>query len=114
AARTCNDFDDLLDLARTINMETCAPPLSDTQVIEKATSAWRYQISGNNWVGRRARASTDRDEILALSRDPGAAMLLNLLRVSHVDPDQPFAIDQVKTADLLGWHRSTLTTRIHT
>jgi hypothetical protein len=88
-------------------------PLTDTEVVKVTNSAWQYEASGNNWVGRKARASTDRDEILSMSHDPHAAMLLMLLRVSHPPiVEAPFAIDQVKTAELLGWSRGTLQARI--
>mgnify|MGYP001807486539 CR=1 FL=1 len=112
-ARHCDDFESLLDVARTLNMD-CVPPLTDAQVVSKAKSAWRYESTGSNWVGRKARASTDREEILAFARDPGAALLLDLLRVSHVDPDATFAIDQEKTGELLGWTRRTIRERIET
>jgi Bifunctional DNA primase/polymerase, N-terminal/Primase C terminal 1 (PriCT-1) len=111
--KACDDFDTLLDVARTINM-SCVPPLHDAQVVSKAKQAWAYEVSGNNWVGRKARASTDREEILALSHSPAAAMLLNLLRVSHPSPGAEFAIDQVKTAELLGWSRQMLRSSIET
>jgi hypothetical protein len=109
--KACDDFDTLLDVARTINM-SCVPPLHDAQVVNKAKQAWSYEISGNNWVGRKARASTDREEILALSHSPSAAMLLNLLRVSHPTPGAEFAVDQVQTAKLLGWSREALRSAI--
>ena len=109
--RYCDDFNPLLDVARSLNMD-CEPSLPDADVVRIAKSVWGYEISGKNWIGRKARASTDRDEILELSRDPHAALLLNLLRVSHPAPDTPFAIDQVRTAELLGWHRETIQTRI--
>ena len=109
--RFCDDFDSLLDVARTVNMD-CNPPMADAEVVRIAKSAWGYAIGGRNWVGRKARASTDRDEILALSHDPAAALLLNLLRVSHPEIDDRFAIDQVETAKLLGWDRGTLRSRI--
>jgi hypothetical protein len=80
--------------------------------VSKAKQAWGYEVAGNNWVGRKARASTDRDEILALSHAPAAAMLLNLLRVSHPKPGARFAIDQVQTARLLGWSREKLRSAI--
>jgi hypothetical protein len=79
-----------------------------------AKSVWGYETTGNNWVGRKARASTDREEILAFRRDPYAALLLNLLRVSHPMPDAVFAICQVETGKLLGWHRTTIGGRIDT
>jgi hypothetical protein len=109
--RACDDFDTLLDVARTLNAE-CHPPMSDVQVISKAKQAWKYETAGNNWVGKRARATTTRDEILSLSHFPAAGCLLNLLRVSHAMPGEPFAIDQVKTAGLLRWERNTIRTAI--
>ena len=84
-------------------MGNCNPPLPDGEVTAISRSVWGYEISGNNWVGRHARASTDREEILSLSSDPSAALLLMLLRVSHPKLGDRFAIDQVKTAELLNW-----------
>jgi hypothetical protein len=109
--KACDDFETVLDVARTMNM-SCIPPLSDAQVVSKAKQAWTYEIEGRNWVGRKARASTDREEILALSHSPTAAMLLNLLRVSHPKPDARFAIDQVATGKVLGWSRGTVRSSI--
>jgi len=111
AARHCDDFESLLDVARTMNME-CVPPMTDAEVLHVATSAWNYEISGKNWVGRKPRTSTDREEILAFKSDPAAALLLNLLRVSHRHVDATFAIDQVATAELLNWDRERLRARI--
>jgi hypothetical protein len=111
AAPSCDDSDALLDVARTLNMEFIEP-LPDIEVVKTANSAWMYQISGRNWVGMKARASTDREEILALSSDPGALALLMLLRVSHPMPADRFAIDQIKTAALLGWSRGMLRDKI--
>jgi hypothetical protein len=108
-----DDLDALIDVVRTRNLD-CLPPIPDAEVVKAASSAWHYEITGRNWVGGKARASTDRDEILALSHDPYAAHLLNLLRVSHPIPNAVFAIDQIKTAALLGWHRETIQTRICT
>jgi hypothetical protein len=110
-APSCDDFEALLDVARTLNMEF-SEPLPDVEIIKTATSAWTYQVTGRNWAGRKARASTDREEILAMSHDPAAAMLLMLLRVSHPVPGDRFAVDQIKTAELLSWDRKTLRTKI--
>jgi hypothetical protein len=110
-APSCDDFEVLLDVARTLNMEFMEP-LPDVEIVKTATSAWRYQVTGRNWAGRKARASTDREEILAMSRDPAAAMLLMLLRVSHPLPDDRFAVDQIKTAKLLSWDRKTVHAKI--
>jgi Bifunctional DNA primase/polymerase, N-terminal/Primase C terminal 1 (PriCT-1) len=109
----CDDFEALLDVARTINME-CLPPMTDDEVVHVTRSAWGYEISGKNWVGRHARASTDREEILAFSRDPAAALLLSLLRVSHPAIGDRFAVDQRKTAILLQWDRDRVRDKIKT
>jgi hypothetical protein len=108
-----DDLDALLDVVRTRNMD-CLPPIPDAEVVKTATSAWRYEITGSNWVGRKAKAVTDLDEILALRHDPHAALLLSFLRVNYPIPNDAFAIDQVKVAALLGWNRRTVNKRIHT
>jgi hypothetical protein len=94
----------------------CSPPQDDASLQATTKKVWEYQVTGNNWVGRKSRASTDRDELLALSHDPQALNLLLLLRISHppIGADEPFAIDQVKTAALLHWSRETVRTRITT
>jgi hypothetical protein len=113
-AQHCDDFETLLDRSMTLNMD-CMPPMTDAQVLKIATSVWRIETSGNNLVGRKARASTDRDELLALSHDPAAWYLLMFLRVSHPPIKvEPFAIDQVKVSQILDWSRMTLRSRITT
>jgi Primase C terminal 1 (PriCT-1) len=46
-----DDFESLLDVMRTRNME-CTPPLPDEEVVKAAQSAWKYQQEGRNLVGR--------------------------------------------------------------
>jgi hypothetical protein len=88
--------------------------MSDAEVVKTAKSVWHYETTGTNWVGRKARASMDRDDILAFRHDPTAALLLNLLKVSHPGIGDRFAIDQIKTAKLFGWDRERLRTKIKT
>jgi len=104
--------DSLLDAARMINM-SYAPPMSDAQVVKIAARVWELEVGGRNWVGRKARAATDRDEILALAHNPYAAHLLDLLRVSHTIPGDIFAVDQIKTGKLLGWTRGRVRSAIN-
>jgi hypothetical protein len=60
-AHYVDDLDALLDVVRTRNID-CEPPLSDTEVVNIATSAWRYQEEGINLVGRgRAFVVTNAD-----------------------------------------------------
>jgi hypothetical protein len=50
AARRCDDFDALLDVAITRNMEFL-PPLEEGEVMRTAASAWRYETEGRNYIG---------------------------------------------------------------
>lgn len=99
--RDCGDYETLLGVARVLNMELCRPPLDDRDVIAKCKWAWEREMTGNNWVGRKARATTNRAEILSL--DSHALRLLMLLKVSHPTPGDQFAISQEETAALMGW-----------
>lgn len=47
-------FDELLAFARSYNEETMQPALSDSIVVDKANSAWRYEALGLNTIGQRA------------------------------------------------------------
>lgn len=107
------DFNALLAELQAINMN-CRPPLSDDEVVGIARSAWHYETTGNNWVGRKARTTTDRDEVLAFGHDPEAFLLLKLLECSHPRADARFAVDQIETAKLFGWNRKRLRARIET
>jgi hypothetical protein len=52
----CDTFDDLIDVARTIN-DGYAPPLAAANVVNTAQSAWRYQIEGLNFRGNRSHGA---------------------------------------------------------
>jgi len=109
-----DDFDALLDVARTLNMD-CDPPMDDAQVVAKATSAWGYQVKGKNWVGQKARASTDLAEVLELCRHPGTSDLLSVLRLSHgAEPGKRFPIDQEAVGEMMGCGPVALRSRIAT
>jgi len=65
-------------------------PLPDTEVVRATNSAWQYEATGNNWVGRKARASTDRNEIFG--HEPRSARSHSahaLARVSPADSGSP-------------------------
>jgi hypothetical protein len=49
----CDDLVTLLDVARTINGEF-DEPLLDAEVCKTASSVWKMQCDGRNWLGRRA------------------------------------------------------------
>lgn len=103
--RACDDFDTLLDVARTINMD-CLPPLSDAQVAKAARSAWKYEQEDRNWVGREARGFLTLTELEGLSLR--ASFLLCLLRAYHACRIEPFAIAIAPYSAELGWSPNTL------
>lgn len=85
----CDGFDELLDVARTHNANFL-PPLPDSEVVKRTRQAWRDAQAGKiePWVGRKAVARTNADEIRRLnimSRNNGsdAVTLLLLLRAEH-------------------------------
>ena len=44
--RYCDDFDTLLDVARTLNMD-CIPPMEDARLLNTAKKVWEYETTGN-------------------------------------------------------------------
>lgn len=82
-ARHCDDFDALLDVARTHNAAFC-PPLPDAEVVKTARSAWGYTERGENRFGQGRRIMTTHEEVDGLMHDhPDAYLLLMLLRRHH-------------------------------
>lgn len=79
AAHHCDDLDALLDVARTEN-DNFAPPLSESEVVKTAKSAWSYEQRGMNFVGSGAVMSNHAEIDSLLQRDPDAYVLLTLLR----------------------------------
>ncbi|WP_027545332.1 primase C-terminal domain-containing protein [Bradyrhizobium sp. WSM2254] len=51
-AHSCDTFDDLLDVARSFNEDSCIPPLDADEVVNVARSAWKYTMEGTNRIGR--------------------------------------------------------------
>ena len=107
----CDDYEALLDVAATINMD-CIPPLSQGSVTATAKKVWEYQVTGRNWSGRKAKTSTNREELMAFRGDPYALYLLQFLRVSHAKRVEPFAICHEAVSKSLGWNRRTVAGRI--
>lgn len=83
-ARACDEFDTLLEVARTAN-EDCLPPLSDAEVVKLARSAWGYTERGENLVGRQHITVAFETIDQLLSVDPDAFVLMTLLLRHHSD-----------------------------
>jgi hypothetical protein len=103
AARHCDDFDALLDVARTQN-EQFLPPLPDDEVAKTATSVWGYTQRGDNRFGQ-AGVFFPADEANNLIRlDQDAFVLLAFLRANN-GPGRTFMIANGMSAIIFGWSR---------
>lgn len=112
-APACDDFDALLDVARTLNEDYFGDPLTDAEVIKTARSAWRYQEEGRNWVGSTARLMLTKAGLLELAGRSSDAFVLDcLLRLEHaarMTRGENFALDtraMEAAGTIPGWSRS--------
>jgi hypothetical protein len=104
AARHCDDFDALCDVARTRNSEFL-PPLEDEEVMRTAASAWKYETEGKNYIGGK-RAVFSESDVLPLMADPHVGML-KVWAKARFKPDAHFWIAD-GLADKFGWSRKRL------
>jgi hypothetical protein len=105
AAHDCDEFDALLDVARTRNAEF-SPPLSDAEVVGVAVSAWGYTERGDNWLGCGRRVALPHATVDRLAaQHPHAYALLSILKRLHGGRDE-FVLAK-KMADKLGWSLPT-------
>jgi hypothetical protein len=88
-ARLSDDFDQLLDYARTKN-DQFGEPIEDKEVMRAASSAWRYETEGRNYIGGR-RAVFSTSDALALMPDPEVGMLVVWTK-ANFKPDSQFWI----------------------
>jgi Bifunctional DNA primase/polymerase, N-terminal/Primase C terminal 1 (PriCT-1) len=78
-----DDLDALIDVVCTRNMD-CEPPLSHTQLVSIAASAWRYQEEGRNLVGRgQAMVIQNATFDTLITEGPDAWVLYSHLRRQH-------------------------------
>jgi hypothetical protein len=103
-AHHCEDFEALLDAARTGN-EGYLPPMTETEVVNIAKWAWDCTVTGQNRVGRGARRTAIEAADLMRS-NPDAYMLLKYLR----DQNGPQRIFMVANGlhTTFGWSRQRL------
>lgn len=97
-ARFVDDLDTLIDVVRTRNLD-CEQPLSDIEVIKTASSAWGYQIRGENLKGRGG-AVVISNSVIDVLDDPDAFYLYGKLRRHHWGRD--FALSKAM-AEAMGW-----------
>ena len=100
-ARSCDDLNALLDVARTRNAEF-SQPLPDCEVMKTAKSAWGYTERDENWFGSGRRVAFPHTTVDRLAaQDPYAYALLSVLKRYHGGRDQ-FALAK-EMANKLGW-----------
>jgi hypothetical protein len=104
-ARHCDEFDALLDVARTFNL-SCVPPLTDSEVIKTAQSIWKMQIEGRIWAGRHMVVFDSNDVNRLIRNDPDAFQLLSFLRANN-GPDSTFMATNT-LAETFRWRRKRL------
>ena len=99
-AAHADDFETLMDVMRTRNMD-CTIPLTESELEAAASSAWKYEREGRNLVGRGKAVVVDHntiDRMMAYSQD--AFHLLMLLKRYHWGRD--FVLSK-PMADSMGW-----------
>jgi len=107
-ARSCDDSETLLDVARTIAADF-EPPLADSEVVKTAQSAWDYETNPakENWAGRGQRIYLTEPEIPVLLENPDALVLYVKLKMSRSGDLAPRAVcpKAMAQAELIpGWH----------
>jgi hypothetical protein len=83
AAHSCDDFDQLLDVARTRNEEFAAP-LPESEMVKTAESAWGYTTRGENRFGwGRGVWFVASEAVELITGDPDVYLLLSYLRAQN-------------------------------
>jgi len=100
SAHYCDDFDAVLDVARTRNAEFM-PPLTDSEVMKVAKSAWDYTERGANRFGRHGVFFATDEVNHLITSDSDAFVLLAFLRANN-RPERVFMVAN-GLAGTLGW-----------
>ena len=91
-ARTCATRDELEARALILNESHCNPPLDHREAVKVVNSAWRYQITGQNFIGGERRVFMEITELERLAGCPDAVLMLLKLREAHLLSAEPFAV----------------------
>jgi hypothetical protein len=101
-ARTCDDFDALLDVAQTFNDNSFEVPLSAEEVTKAAHSAWQTTQQGNNRIGQHGMWSPTEEVNEFLTHDgQDAFLLLAFLRANNA-PNREFMVTN-SLSETLHW-----------
>jgi hypothetical protein len=98
-ARYVDDRDALIDVVRTRNLD-CEMPLEDIEVVKVASSAWGYQLRGENLKGRGGAVVVSNELLDTLNDHPDSCLLYLKLRRHHWGKDFVLANGM---ATSMGW-----------
>ena len=90
AAHNCDDFEQLLDYAKTKN-EQLGEPMEDARVVSTANSVWKMQCEGRNWFGRPGVHFFSDEALPLIDTDPDLFRLLAFIK-SKNRPGRPFML----------------------
>jgi hypothetical protein len=105
AQRYCDNFDQLLDYARTLN-EQFGEPMQEAEVIKVAKSVWKMQIEGRNRFGQFG-AYVPLELSRKLARTPDAYALYGVLKAEN-GPNSIFPIANGMAETAIGLRRYRL------
>jgi hypothetical protein len=105
AAHNCDDFDQLLDYARTQNQQL-GEPMEDVEVMKVAQSVWKMQLGGRNRFGKPGVHLFSEDALPLIDSDPDRLRLLMFIRAQN-RPGQPFILTNT-FCQRWGWSRRRL------
>lgn len=100
-AHRCDDYDQVLDRARTLNSDF-AEPMDDAHIVRTARSVWRMTIEGRNRFGQHG-AWFPLAEVERLVADPYLHALLSFLRAKNGQHSSFMVADGL--ANVLNWPR---------
>ena len=104
-AHNCDDFEQLLDYARTRNAEL-GEPMSDTEVVKISKSVWKMQREGRNRFGQFG-AYVPLNLSRKLAQTPDAYALYGVLKAEN-GPNNIFPIANAMAETVIGLRRYRL------
>jgi hypothetical protein len=111
AAKGCDTFEDLMDVATNIADQHFEQrpddPFTSAEVEKTVRSVWEeYELKGRNWAGTKGTVQLTGDDINALEGKGDALMLLATLRLNHANRPTGFALSpkaMTKANTIPGW-----------
>jgi hypothetical protein len=101
----CDDFEAMLDVARTAS-QGFASPLPDAEVIKTAHSAWECETGGRNWIASGRHRPQATEPVGLIWKAPDAFLLWNVLRHYNAERDRFLVANEMaKIMPLNGWDR---------